>query len=175
MRKAMTLMGALDDNDVNWLAVHGKPVRLASGEVFVREGVPVDALFFVLDGKVAVTSGKTRVATLLAGEVVGEISFADGRPPAATVQSEGAAQVLAVDRALLRTKLSEDPSFAAHFYRALAIFLADRLRATTAKLAYGPNGNESELGDDLGDDLLETVSMGTQRFDRFLRQISGGR
>ena len=81
MRKVMYLMGTLEDSDVEWLAANGAALRLTQGEELVHEGRPIDSLFVVLDGQLAVQAGGTRVATLLTGEVVGEISFVDSRPP----------------------------------------------------------------------------------------------
>jgi CRP-like cAMP-binding protein len=116
------------------------------------------------------------VATLLAGEVIGEISFVDARPPLATVASLDSARVLAVRRDVLQQKLAADAQFAAHFYRAVAIFLADRLRSTTTRLGYGQPEQDAapDAADELGDELMETVSLGTQRFDYLLRQVRGG-
>jgi CRP/FNR family transcriptional regulator, cyclic AMP receptor protein len=172
----MYLMGALDDSDIDWLAAHGSALRLSPGQTLVQEGRAIDALFVVLDGQLAVKAGATQVATLLAGEVVGEISFVDSRPPLATVTALDAGRVLAVRRDILQQKLATDPKFAANFYRALAIFLADRLRATTSRLGYGHPGQDAPhvAADELGDDLMETVSLGTRRFDNLLRQVRGG-
>jgi CRP/FNR family transcriptional regulator, cyclic AMP receptor protein len=176
MRKAMYLMGALEDSDIEWLAANGTAQRLTKGQVLVHEGQPVDSLFVVLDGHVAVEAGGTYVATLLAGEVVGEISFVDSRPPLATATALDTARILAVRREVLQAKLGSDSKFAANFYRALAIFLADRLRATTTNLGYGPAGQDAaaEIVDELSDDLMETVSLGTRRFDNLLRRVRGG-
>ena len=174
MRKAMYLMGVLDDGDIEWLAKNGSDRRLQTGQTLVREGQPVDSLFVVLDGRLAVTAGAVQVATLYAGEVVGEISFIDSRPPLATVTALDNARVLAVPRAGLQQKLDADKKFAANFYRSLAIFLADRLRTTTSRLGYGAASQDSQAGDpdELGDDLLETVSLGTRRFDELLKRVS---
>jgi CRP-like cAMP-binding protein len=175
MRKAMYLMGALEDSDIEWLAARGTAQRLTRGQVLVREGQAVDSLFVVLDGQLAVEAGGSNVATLLAGEVVGEISFVDSRPPLATVTALDAARILAVRREVLQAKLASDPRFAANFYRALATFLADRLRATTTRMGYGPPEQDAtaEAADELSDDLMETVSLGTQRFDNLLRRVHG--
>lgn len=176
MRKVMYLMGALEDSDVEWLAANGTTLRLAANQVLVREGQPIDSLFVLLDGQLAVKAGDTQVATLLAGEVVGEISFVDPRPPMATVTALESARVLTVRRDVLLAKLSGDTRFAANFYRALAIFLADRLRATTTRLGYGRPEQDAvpDAADELGDELLETVSLGTRRFDNLLRQVRSG-
>src|ERR1039457_2304010 len=176
MRKAMYLMGALEEADIEWLGTNGTVQRLAPGEALVREGQPIDSLFVVLDGQFAVKAGGAQVATLWAGEVVGEISFVDSRPPLATATALDAARVLAVRREVLQTKLASDSKFAANFYRALATFLADRLRATTTRLGYGPPDQDAtaEAADELSDDLMEKVSLGTRRFDNLLRRVRGG-
>jgi CRP/FNR family cyclic AMP-dependent transcriptional regulator len=173
MRKAMYLMGALEDSDIEWLAANGTALRLSQGQVLVREGQPVDSLYVVLDGQLAVQAGGARLATLLAGEVVGEISFVDSRPPLATATALDAARVLAVRREVLQTKLASDSKFAANFYRAIATFLADRLRATTTRMGYGPPDQDAtaEHADELSDDLMETVSQGARRFDNLLRRV----
>jgi len=87
-----------------------------------------------------------------------------------------AARVLAVRGDVLLAKLSADARFAANFYRALAIFLADRLRATTTRLGYGRPEQDAapEAADELGDELMETLSLGTRRFDNLLRQVRSG-
>jgi CRP-like cAMP-binding protein len=169
----MYLMGALDDADVEWLVSRGKARRLAPDEVLVREGQPIDSLYVVLDGQLAVKAGAVLVATLLAGEVVGEISFVDSRPPLATVVAVDAARVLAVRRDVLKGKLAADARFAANFYRAVAIFLADRLRTTTSRLGYGKADQDAvrESVDELSDDLMETVSLGTRRFNNLLQRV----
>ena len=174
MRKVMYLMGALEDSDVEWLGDNGSTVRLTRNQVLVTEGQPVDYLFIVLDGQLSVNAGSTRLATLLTGEVIGEISFVDSRPPLATVTALDNARVLAVKRDVLKAKLASDSRFAANFYRAIAIFLADRLRATTSRLGYGKPGQDAEPDelDELSEDLLETVSLGTRRFDNLLKKVS---
>lgn len=177
MRKVMYLMGSLEDSGIEWLAVNGTALQLVNGEVLVREGKPIDSLFVVLDGQLAVDAGGKRVATLLAGEVVGEISFVDARPPLATVTALEAARILAIRRDVLQSKLAGDSQFAAKFYRALAIFLADRLRATTTRLGYGPPGQDAhaDAENELSDDMMETVSLGTRRFDNLLRRVDSQR
>ena len=174
MRKAMYLMGVLDDIDVEWLATHGSGLLAPRGKTLVREGQPLDSVFVLLDGELAVTTGSKQIATLYAGEVVGEISFVDSRPPLATVTASVDSRLLAVAKDRLERKMDTDKKFAANFYHAIAIFLADRLRSTTVRLGYG-EGKEQQAAameaDDLGDDLLETVSLGTRRFDELLRRV----
>ena len=103
------ILGILDDQDVEWMMRQGHKVTLEPGEHLLRQGTPADSLYFVLDGCFVVyTSTAARVAELKAGEVVGEISFIDSRPPLATVTALDNARVLAVPRAGLQQKLDAD-------------------------------------------------------------------
>lgn len=174
MRRAMYLMGVLDDSDIGWLVSHGTLLRASIGQVLIREGQPLHSLFVVFEGQLRVTVGGKPIATLHAGEVVGEISLIDSRPPLATVTALDNAHLLSVSKDLLKRKLDVDKKFAANFYRALAIFLADRLRTTTTRLGYGSptQDGEQDTGDELGDELMETVSLGARRFDELLRRVS---
>jgi CRP/FNR family transcriptional regulator, cyclic AMP receptor protein len=176
MRKALYILSQLNDDDVEWIADHGTRRQLKDGETIIYEGKPVDALFITLVGrlKVAVLNGR-EVARLSVGEIVGEIAFIDSSPPSATVTAVGDAIVLALPKSLLQRRLASDHAFAARFYRALAIFLADRLRATTQQLGYGSTGDferETTLKDELDATLLDTVSHAGDRFTRLVRRLS---
>ena len=121
-------------------------------------------------------AGGIKVATLMSGEVIGEISFVDSRPPSASVVAELPSIVLAIDKVLLKQKLETDGQFGAHFYRAIALFLADRLRSTTGRLGYkGPKGDEKEEPaedpDELDEDFMQAVSMANVRFDMLVRAV----
>lgn len=178
MRKVLYILGQLNDGDVEWLAKHGERRMLRDGEVIVREGSAIDTLFITLVGEFRVSLGDGReVARLGAGEVVGEIAFVDSAPPSATVTAIGAASVLALPHALLQQRLADDAPFAARFFRALAIFLADRLRATTRRLGYGSAGDldsDDVLADELDIGLLDTLSQAGDRFTRLLRTLAAG-
>jgi CRP/FNR family transcriptional regulator, cyclic AMP receptor protein len=173
MRKVLYLMGILNDTDVEWLAKTGKTRFMTPGTVLIREGNPVEDVFIILDGKLSVlvkTMGDREVAGLLAGEIVGEISFVDLRPPSASVVATEDSHVLAVPRAVLSAKLHADDAFAARFYRAVATLLADRLRKTTSYLGYGKS-TEAMDPDELDESLIENASLGATRFDRLLKQL----
>jgi CRP-like cAMP-binding protein len=169
MRKALYVMGILDDTDIEWMRANGRRMSVGRGDVLIREGEPVDALFIVLDGRLEVMKRGKFITTLLSGEIVGEISFVDTLPPAATVLAEQTATVLAIPRELLHARMSTDPHFASRFYRALSTFLADRLRVTTAKLS-GENGDAE--GDELALEMMGTVSLAAARFDGLLKRLS---
>ena len=174
MRKVLYVMGILDDADVEWLASTGRRMTITKGHVLIREGEPVDALFIVLDGGLDVVAGGKPVATLLSGEIVGEISFVDARPPSATVSASRSSTVLVVPRDKLNARLSSDPWFASRFYRALATFLADRLRMTTARFGYGDAAQDAKQGgdaDEIDFEMMDSTGLAAVRFDRLLKRL----
>jgi CRP/FNR family cyclic AMP-dependent transcriptional regulator len=177
MRKALYILGHLNDGDVEWLARQGTRRKLIDGEVIVREGKEVGALFITLGGELRVSVGDdNEVARLSVGEIVGEIAFVDSAPPSATVAAAGNAVVLSLAKSMLQQRLNTDPGFAARFYKALAVFLADRLRATTRRFAYGDVGDlnsDAPLEDELDTNLLDSVSQAGDRFVRLLQTLTG--
>jgi CRP/FNR family transcriptional regulator, cyclic AMP receptor protein len=175
MRKVLYLMGILNDTDVQWLASMGTKSVFASGSVLIHQGLPIQHLYIVLDGRLSVEVNAVQVASLMAGEVIGEISFVDSRPPLASVVAQTPTIVLGIEKSLLSKKLEADASFGARFYRALALFLADRLRTTTGRLGYtAPTDHEEAIGEDpdeLDADFMQVVSMANVRFDFLIRSV----
>ena len=99
MRKIFYLFGQLTDANIEWMLSKGKRERVPAGTSIVREGQPIDSLFILLDGVLEVTGpglGTDKPIRLGCGEVVGEISFVDFRPPTATVTAAADAVVLSI-------------------------------------------------------------------------------
>jgi hypothetical protein len=69
-------------------------------------------------------------------------------------------------------KSFSDPGFASRFYRALCVFLADRLRHNTLRMGYG-GAFDQHAKDELNDDLLDNVHLAGARFDRMLKRLAG--
>jgi CRP-like cAMP-binding protein len=178
MRKALYILGQLNDADIQWLADHGTTRRLKDGEIVIREGHPIDAIFVNLEGALSVTvDNGAEVARLGAGEFVGEISFVDSAPPSATVRGIGRSTVLEIKRTAIQRKIAEDVGFSARFHRALAVFLADRLRAATRRLGYGKQGDlgtDAVLDGELDSNVLDTVAEAGERFRRLLGMLATG-
>ncbi|MGH9342413.1 MAG: cyclic nucleotide-binding domain-containing protein [Terriglobia bacterium] len=176
MRKALFFLGCMSEPDVEWIVRNGARRQLAKGAILIEEGRPTDSLFFLLSGRLAVsTRAAGVVASLETGEVVGEISFVDSRPPTASVAALVDCEIGVVPRRQLTAKLSQDLAFAAHFYQAIAIFLADRLRTATANV--GGKGvklsEDVEDEDELAGHLLDTLSMAGSRFSDMQRRPWG--
>jgi CRP-like cAMP-binding protein len=126
------LVAGLSDADMVWLLSCGKLRTLRAGERLVEIGRPFGDLFFILAGTLEVVRGDgTHIATIGAGEVVGEMSFVDDQPPSVSVRASEATEVLCTPRSDILARFGSDALFAARFYRALAKFLSDRLRETT--------------------------------------------
>jgi CRP/FNR family transcriptional regulator, cyclic AMP receptor protein len=178
MRKVLFLFGQLNDDDVEWMLTAGVKRFVPAGEVLIEQGVPVDALFILLRGKLAVRlrgrhSPERELARLDAGEIVGEMSFVDARPPSATVKALEDSVVFALSKAVLNRKLAADFGFAARFYRALAIYLSTTVRERHRDLGPGGEGGEEdgEDADELDANVLDGVYLAGERFDRMVKRV----
>ncbi len=174
MRKVLYILGQLSDADMDWIGSVASKKLLSPGEVLIKQGEPVDAVYIVLEGNLSVrTQEDSEIARLGSGEIVGEMSFIDARPPLATVAALEFSRVLCISRMQLIDKLERDTTFAAHFYRALAIFLSSRLRDTVGMLGYSTGRQVSQVNEEeLDSNLLDTVHIADSRFERLLKTVS---
>jgi|ERR1700733_2280132 CRP/FNR family cyclic AMP-dependent transcriptional regulator len=175
MRKALHLLGILNDVDVEWIAGNGTRRYVPSGTTLIREKTPIDSMYILLEGQLSVYTEALRglqLAVLLPGEIVGEISFVDSRLPTASVMAVADSELLALSRNVLLLKLEKDTAFAARFYRAIAAFLADRIRTTVGKFGYGPaQQDNAESLDEVEDVSMDEISMAAIRFDKMLKAL----
>jgi CRP/FNR family transcriptional regulator, cyclic AMP receptor protein len=178
MKKILFMLGELTDADLDWLLYVGRKEKLVAGTTLLQEGFPIDTLYIVLTGSLSVTIdalGK-EIARLDSGEIVGEISFLDNRPPIATVRAVSDALVFSIPRAQLLRKLEDDPGFAANFYRAIALFMADRMRNTVALLGYGDQlaiDSPGQLIHDLSPAVVAHLPMARHRLEKLIRRLRG--
>lgn len=174
MRKVLFLFGQLSDGDVEWLFAHGLKQRVPAGTVLIRQGQHIETLYVLVEGVLEVSGPQIGEPISLGyGEVVGEVSLLDSRPTTATVRAMTDALVLALPRSALSDKLAQDAPFAARFYRALAMFLAHRLRGTYQRLGYGREQllrDDVEHEDELSPEILDSMHLAGSRFDRTLRR-----
>ena len=175
MRKVLFIFSVLSDGDVEWLAQSGTRMHYEPGTVLIPVGARLDSLWFVLEGRLAVkTPAGATISRLESGEIIGEMSLVDPAPTVVSVEVEAESTVLRLPDALVRAKLESDMGFAARFYRALCVFMADRMRNTTQRLGHGaPPGADADARDELNDDLLDNVHLAGARFERMLRRLAG--
>ncbi|MBC2774554.1 cyclic nucleotide-binding domain-containing protein [Rhizobium sp. AQ_MP] len=174
MRKVLYILGQLNDEDAEWLARTGRIRTCREGELLIKEGLATQDLYFVLTGEVGVhVEGAGEVARLGRGEVVGEMSFVDSSPPSATILAHDGATVLAVEKSAIDARLRRDNGFAGRFYKAIAIFLADRLRSTMGRMRSTAGLRKDEIMDDeLDESILDQVSLAGSRFEHMLSVLS---
>jgi CRP-like cAMP-binding protein len=118
-------------------------------------------------------AGAGVVAQLAGGEIIGEMSFVDKAPPSATVRASQDSMVLALDKGAMERRLAADAGFSSRFYKALAIYLADRLRSTTARKSGGNLDSGEMQEDELDDSVLDGISMAGLRFQHMLKTLMG--
>ena len=175
MRKVLFIMSQLSDEDVEWMASQGERLRIEGGHCLIEHNSRVDSLYIVIDGQLEVNlAGGARVAELGSGEVIGEMTLVDPAPTTVSVSALMPTLLLRLPLTTLRAQLAADISFAARLYRALATFLADRLRNTTRRMGQNaaPPSDEAQL-EDLNEDLLDSVHLAGARFDRMLKKLAG--
>jgi len=178
MRKVLFLFGQLNDDDVEWMLRAGQKKFVPAGGVLIEQGVPVDSVFILLEGRLAVwlrprRGSEREIARLSSGEIVGEMSFVDARPPSATVRAAEDSTVFALSKAVLNAKLAADQGFAARFYRALAIYLSTTVRERHRDLGTGvaAEGEEEDDSDELDANVLDGVYLAGERFDRMVKRV----
>jgi CRP/FNR family transcriptional regulator, cyclic AMP receptor protein len=161
--RAPIILGDLKDRDLVFLARVGRFRNLASGEVLIRAGEPIHSLFCIMDGSFSVSGADGQaIATLLEGEIVGEMSFFERRPPNVSVKAKVAARVMELARAPIVAKLDDDNAFAARFYRALGMSLSYRLRRASSKV------------EELDENLQESLIRADNHYLRLIRLLDGG-
>ena len=173
MRKALVILGELSDGDMDWIAQTGRCRVISPGVPIIVEQQTIESLFIILDGLAVVTVRGTEVARLAAGEILGEMSLLETRPPTASVTPLVATTLLAVSHAELRRKFKSDIGFGCRFYHALAVLLAQRLRQTTiSSIGYGmsePRRGEEVEEDEIDVGILDNVHLAGLKFDKLLK------
>ena len=123
----------LSEKDIEWMISKGKVYIFRSGHALIKENCQTENLYIILDGSFAIRVSALKnqsVATAYASEVLGEMSFVDGRPTSATVEAVEGSLAFAVPGDSLERKLAGDPEFSSRFHKAVCLVLARRLRET---------------------------------------------
>lgn len=146
MSKVLYFLREFEAQDIDWFISVGHRLTLPSGEALIRANEAIDAIYILIDGALQVRIGSAidPIAQLDVGELVGELSFLDSRPPNATVVASSECIVMSIPRLLVESKLKKDAPFAARFYRAIGVLLAGRLRQTVINLGF-PHGQPEAL------------------------------
>jgi len=176
MRKALYILSELRDEDIRWLAKHGEQRTLVSGATLITAGEPVGELYFVTAGSLLVEdTHNVKVAELGLGDIVGEMSFVEKRAPSVSVIAQTDCRILAVDQQMLLAEFKRNEGLAARFYRALAVFLSDRLRvATHGGQDSGASSQQAfEDKNELDEGILDGIHIAGDRLLRLIDALEG--
>ncbi|MGB3509293.1 MAG: cyclic nucleotide-binding domain-containing protein [Microcoleaceae cyanobacterium] len=138
MSTVLAILGELSDRDIDWMIANGTKEKITTDTILINEGQPIDALYIVIDGTLkayVAALGDKEIGMVSCGEVLGEMSFVDGRLPSATVKAIEDSLVLSISKHKLNEKLEKDVLFSLRFYRAITKFLSTRLRGTVTRLS----------------------------------------
>ncbi|AFY39057.1 putative transcriptional regulator, Crp/Fnr family [[Leptolyngbya] sp. PCC 7376] len=177
MQKVLFLFGELNDDDIDWLITAGNIARVQPNKALIQENQPLENLYILLEGSVSVSilavDQVREIAVLNNGEIFGELSFMDNRLPTASVETLEECLILSIPRQQISNRLQQDIGFSARFYRAIATFLANRLRNTVSTLGQDKDFvfNQSISVDELPDSALENFELASTRFDWLLRRV----
>ena len=195
-KEVLSVFGELRDSDVDWLVSFGQTETITADQVLLQAGRPVDALYVLLDGQMAISApagnfnplylcfsgldNSTReqkaFAALSKGSMPGIISFLDFQPLPVTIRAAKESLVFAVPRQTLATKLQVDDSFASRFYRVIAIEVLELLQAVSMRLVKTDDisshvDDEATLDEELDIDDLDQMSEGAKKFNWMLSQL----
>ncbi|MEY4539149.1 MAG: hypothetical protein RLZZ306_906 [Bacteroidota bacterium] len=171
MKRVLFFLGQLNDRDVEWMLNNGTKLDLETGDRLITKGEAIDSLYIVLSGQLAVCSSGNpdeSIAKLEAGEIVGEMSFLESRPPSVSVIVSKPSVIYQISREVINNRLTTNMEFKSNFYYALALFLSNRLRKTTDQLGYG-NPEEEDMIDS---NVLDGVAQAGSRFGQILNRFA---
>ena len=135
------LLRELSNTDIDWMVTTGARHQMAPDDILIRPGEVLEQLFVLLEGSLSVRLPKTpslvasqsgvvdtkEIANISRGEVFGESWLFESKSVVWVTAAEDTT-VLTIPKAALLDKLAQDVSFAAHFYRALALIMTERIR-----------------------------------------------
>ena len=134
--RRVSLFSKLTPDQAESLSSTVSKKRFKRGEILVEQGKKSDALYIVLTGRtrVLMTDNKGReviLATLAAGDYVGEMSLIDDEPHSATVVADQQVDVLVLGRSSFLRCLGENMEMA----HAVMRVLVQRLRKASENIS----------------------------------------
>lgn len=123
---------ALSEADLRQLAGLVQAIRFRKGEVIIREGDAGDSLYIVGSGKVRIVrmadGSEIPVAELGPGALFGELALLEGQARTASVIADVDAELLRLDRALMKDLLAQRNPLAYKMLLALTLHVSARVR-----------------------------------------------
>lgn len=131
MTEVPPFIGEFSNDDVAWVIGNGSQRSYRAREVIIREGVMPEEVFVILEGAVRATSRSMPLLDRILGpgEIAGEISYVNKKPPGATVRADVDSILFCIPRDRLDRKIAEDAGFELRFNRVVSQFSVARLAA----------------------------------------------
>jgi Cyclic nucleotide-binding domain len=108
---------------------------LAAGDIVTRQDAPVDALYFIIQGRAQVEVDGITIAHLESGTFIGEIAYLTGNPATARVVIEEPSRLLVFSRMRMAKVTAGDKQINGILYQVLGRDLATKMRrANSAKV-----------------------------------------
>lgn len=193
-KSIFAVFSCLNDSDLCWLSNQGHVEKLDAGNFCMHEGKPLDALYIMLRGNLAIfvceqerkalalafgvnsVPNSKQVAEILPGEIIGVTQFLGLGPNPYSMQASADSLVLAIPLPLLNLKLQEDLGFATRFYRALASLTMERIYQILMRLHDEQGGmaapSASVEEDELSMDALQQMSVARAKFNWLLQYLN---
>src|SRR4051812_31155530 len=105
----------LPDEQIAWFLSHSQEIRLAAGDIYVRQGDPADWMFVILEGQFqwrGEVSGDTVVFAAKPGDVTGVLPFSRMKQFTVTGRAITDGRVLKFPAALLPDLVQKMPDLA---------------------------------------------------------------
>ena len=132
--RTVSILAALDDDVVARIVRLASKHTYAKGDLVYQEGEPAKEMIVVLSGRLEIfkrgrNGREARIAALVPGDVVGEMSLVDIQPRSAAVRATEDTAVFVLTHADLAAVYREDP----HAYTLLLLNLAKALAGKLAR------------------------------------------
>lgn len=148
----MPLFRPLNDRELLRVLQVTDVVPYQPGEIVMTEGDRGEELFIVLSGSLTVRRGESELATLSAGDHVGEMALVRSQPRSATVVSAQASELMVIRRTEFFEILRKEHQLAVKLLWQFLGVLAERLAETSRELG---QVREELLAEDISDALFE--------------------
>lgn len=137
---AIGFVAEISDEDRRLLSGYGEFLPVQDDQVLIEEGHDQNCLYFIISGRLHVTTEDEGRRTLLGrlgpGDLVGEVNMFDPQKASATVTGMEFCQVWRMDRAALDDFTKDNPTAAAQLLIHISTQLSKRLRETNEKVTF---------------------------------------
>jgi bacteriocin-type transport-associated protein len=115
----------------SWVTDYGSEVQCDGETELITEGEQSEYLYFLVSGtaKVVTSKGNQRIdlAELAPGEMFGEMSFVENRPPVASIITSGSCRLLKVAKTKLQASVEKSNEIGTELYQLFGRKLASQL------------------------------------------------